>query len=640
MKGIPIFIPLKMPTRKNSTRAPFVGQLAAMGRALSRISPALVFLSLGLLLAPSFYSNDWLWQHPVPQGNTIRAAAPGPEFLIAVGDYGTIVRFHNKTKTWQHVATPTQQHLKAIAMVSATDLVAAGTEGTILRSSDSGLNWTLEQSGTKEILYGLAFGSPEAGIAAGSSGTILITHDGGHSWAPRSADVKFTLRAITFLSSHDAVAIGESGIILKTSDAGINWKKQQVSGNLLSIVSRGDHLIAVGGEAGYFWNKRVIFHSSDRGESWKSEVNESGPVLYGVSLGPNLAAVACGESGTLLQTTGQNSPWTKTKSPVKHLLAAVVHVEEAIMALGSFGIVVTSSDSGKSWTANFADKQKELYSISFFDSDHGVAVGEEGRILYTVDGGMLWQLSKSDYKAFLFGVSMMSPVAAVAVGGEGLVLRTTNGGETWKAIVAGTDVYLHAVEFIDDHAGVAVGYSALMTTGDGGVTWERKPIPPGVGDCMLMDVAYASQSDVAAVGSTGIVLTSSDGGRNWIQRQSGTTQNLQSIAWSDAHHATVVGDKGIILCTADGGHTWVEIASGTDQRLSGVAYLNSREGFTGGENGILLSTTDGGRTWARERSHTLNHLRGLFCRAGTPVFAAGWNGTILRRDFSRPLKIQ
>lgn len=589
---------------------------------------------------PSTQSDGWVWQHPVPQGNTLRAAALGPESLIAAGDYGTLVRFHRKTRTWQHVPSPAQEHLKAIAPVSATTWVAVGAAGTVLRSTDSGSNWTARESGTNEDLCGLAFGGSDVGAAVGSGGTILVTQDGGQSWARRGSGVNLALRGITFLNPREAVAVGESGVILKTDDAGMSWKQQTVAANLHFIASRGDNLIAVGGEAGYFRNRRVVFRSADGGNNWKMEVNESGPVLYGVSIGEDMTAIACGESGTLLQRISGNSAWTKARSPTEHLLTAVVHTEGEVVAVGGFGIVATSTDGGKSWTANFAKKHKELYSISFCDAGHGVAVGEDGLILYTIDGGSVWQVSKSDFKAALRGVSMLSATVAVAVGPEGLVLRSTDGGESWKAVASGTDMYLVAVEFADAHCGLAVGYSTILATDDGGNTWERRSIPAGVGDCLLTDIAYANDSVVAIVGSTGVILTSSDGGRNWSSTRSGTTQHLRSIAWSDPRHATAVGHKGFILHSADGGLTWAAIPSGTEQKLSGIAFINSREGVAGGESGILLFTGDSGRTWMPERSHTRNHLRSLFCRAGTSVFAAGWNATILRRDPSRPVEHQ
>ena len=109
-----------------------------------------------------------------------------------------------------------------------------------------------------------------------------------------------TIRAAAVLSSREAVAVGVSGIILKTDDSGASWKQQRVGATLNAIAVRGGSLIAVGGDAGYVRNARVIVRSTDRGNTWKTELDEWGPVLYGVSVGEDLTAYACGEAGALL----------------------------------------------------------------------------------------------------------------------------------------------------------------------------------------------------------------------------------------------------------------------------------------------------------------------------------------------------
>lgn len=601
-----------------------------LGRAEPVLHPCagLSVLVASLLAAPSL-GGEWVWQHPLPSGETARAIAAGENSSVAVGDCGTISRFDFKAGTWQPVASPTAEDLRAVAFVSPGTWVAAGTTATILRSSDSGTNWIEVAKGiTNETLYGLGFGSRETGIAVGSGGAILRTTDQGKTWSRQDSGVKGALRAITFLGEHEAVAAGESGVILKTEDAGATWKRQQVGEDLFALVSRGDEVIAVGGTVGYFRNSRLIVRSTNRGNGWKVEVKESGPVLYGVSFGPAANALACGQGGLLLERTSPESGWKRANGLTKHLLSCVVSTGDDAMALGSFGVVITSKDGVRNWTANFAEKQKELRSISFADRDRGVAVGGEGMILYTTNGGSCWQRSKSDFKG-LSGVHMMNPTTAVGVGSEGLAVRTTDGGESWKAIVAGVDVYLGAVDFIDEKSGIAVGYSTIMATDDGGVTWVRRPLPAGLGDCSLGGVAYASPSVVAAVDFLSAILTSSDGGRTWTRRSSGTQESLLAIAWSDALHGTIVGDKGVILRTEDGGATWAHVPSGTRRMLTGVTYLSAQEGFACGQWGTLLSTVDGGKTWQPERSHTRNHLSSI-CRAGTAAAAAGEYATILQ----------
>ena len=67
-----------------------------------------------------------------------------------------------------------------------------------------------------------------------------------------------------------------------------------------------------------------------------------------------------------------------------------------------------------------------------------------------------------------------------------------------------------------------------------------------------------------------------------------------------------MGDRGAIWATTDGGRNWVKQESGTTANLYAVAFKNGQEGCAvGGLPGalallsrcVILRTTDGGQTW-------------------------------------------
>jgi len=78
---------------------------------------------------------------------------------------------------------------------------------------------------------------------------------------------------------------------------------------------------------------------------------------------------------------------------------------------------------------------------------------------------------------------------------------------------------------------------------DSGVTWT--PVVVNA-KSTLLNVQYVNEDRCWAVGRSGTILRSDDGGLTWLQQESGTKQNLYSlylvkkIGWA-------VGGDGILL---------------------------------------------------------------------------------------------
>lgn len=102
-----------------------------------------------------------------------------------------------------------------------------------------------------------------------------------------------------------------------------------------------------------------------------------------------------------------------------------------------------------------------------------------------------------------------------------------------------------------------------------------------------------------AVGKNGLILHTSDGGRNWEQQASGTTRPLSAVSFADDRVGFVVGSGGIILSTRDGGLSWRMQSSGTKNYLLGVQALDEAKAYAVGAFGTVLSTSDGGTTWMK-----------------------------------------
>lgn len=85
-------------------------------------------------------------------------------------------------------------------------------------------------------------------------------------------------------------------------------------------------------------------------------------------------------------------------------------------AVGKFGKILHTSDSGKNWDAQISGTRKPLTSVSFADELHGIAVGGGGIILTTADGGRTWQIRDSTTKNHLLEVNAPSAYRAFVAG--------------------------------------------------------------------------------------------------------------------------------------------------------------------------------------------------------------------------------
>ena len=90
---------------------------------------------------------------------------------------------------------------------------------------------------------------------------------------------------------------------------------------------------------------------------------------------------------------------------------------------------------------------------------------------------------------------------------------------------------------------------------------------------------------------------------SWEVHDVPTSQHLRSVFFTDSMYGWAVGDTGTIIHTADGGENWLVQDAGTQNNIVNVFFLNRQVGwasswnFNGFYGTLILKTTDGGDTW-------------------------------------------
>ncbi len=331
---------------------------------------------------------------------------------------------------------------------------------------------------------------------------------------------------------------------------------------------------------------------------------------------------SCAAPGTALQQSNEivaneraseprtqlNSDWTKTRLPLSKPGEVITFGSGGRVAIGGEGIIIVSSDGGKSWSALRSGKGSYLSTTdggkTFRSEDNGIDASMiEIDKLCSVESavfassGRLYLNTRCDHSSALLSVPLVStsdpwhilvfaPSAEqyekdedyfspgrnlVAAGGriladailpDGISLLTTeNEGAAWSTFWR--DPHSKPIvnlDFLDGQQGFMLqGDGKLLRTEDGGRSWHQVSILPREAVGRVFSFDFVNTRTGFVVGEEGRILASKDGGRSWRQQFSQTNRSLYRVAAANEKKAWAVGERGIILKTNDGGETWRKV---------------------------------------------------------------------------------
>ena len=188
------------------------------------------------------------------------------------------------------------------------------------------------------------------------------------------------------------------------------------------------------------------------------------------------------------------------------------------------------------WQAQASGVTGRLRGVSAVSSAVAWASGANGTVLRTTDGGRRWQVlpvpgaEQLDFRDVDAMSDSVAYTLSIGAGDTSRIYKTADGGAHWDLQFANKDpgIFLDAMAFSDAAHGIAFsdsvdGRFVILTTGNGGRTWERVPavrLPPA----LPREGAFAASGTNVAmhgrrhawIGTTAArVLRSSDGGVTW-----------------------------------------------------------------------------------------------------------------------------
>jgi photosystem II stability/assembly factor-like uncharacterized protein len=288
---------------------------------------------------------------------------------------------------------------------------------------------------------------------------------------------------------------------------------------------------------------------------------------------------ASGARGTVLRSVDGGRTWIADTVPgfttldlraIHALNDGAAFIASAGEAEKGLAKILATGDAGRHWNVAFSSEQKGVFldAIAFWDARHGIALSDpvDGAfvVLVTSDGGRRWNpIPNSNLPRVLPGEAAFAASGSSLVvhgsrdawigtggGGRARMMHTNNRGRSWSVVdvpihAEGAAAGIFALAFLDGQRGIAVGgdytkpnleASSVALTNDGGRTWSPAAAPPAA---YLSSVAFASPTDVVAVGLAG-TFVSRDGGQRWSRTDS---IPMNSVRFRDGR-GVAVGPRG------------------------------------------------------------------------------------------------
>jgi photosystem II stability/assembly factor-like uncharacterized protein len=271
---------------------------------------------------------------------------------VAVGDLGTTVLSNDAGTTYSPIGDFVPGKFGRMRAVSATLAYATGENGGLARTNDGGQNWTTLGVPTSENIRDIAFVNQSIGYALDAGGGLFRTDNGGSSWRLLdTGDVHAA--AIAALDAQRVVLVGPKGIRISTN-GGVDFPTVESKVVKKTTLSNVD----VQGETIFAWSGRALVRSTNGGRSWQAvkrpvKSNVADYDFTSAKIGWALAG-----DGSVWRTANarkwKRSPSTGTNA-ADHIAFGngtngfLSLKEFAGSKLGGNGVVLRTSDGGKSW---------------------------------------------------------------------------------------------------------------------------------------------------------------------------------------------------------------------------------------------------------------------------------------------------
>ena len=263
----------------------------------------------------------------------------------------------------------------------------------------------------------------------------------------------------------------------------------------------------------------------------------------------------CGFNGMIIRTTDGGSTWNGSIAPGAFHLESVYFPTKLIGYTSGVEGIFKSTDGGATWVDITPDPlNNEYWGCYFCDVNNGMVVGggcvSNQKFWKTTDGGTSWTLfTGTEPNSGLTDVYISSPTGFGYAASSGVLWQTSDGGATWSVKShSGTNVWQEELTFFNNsflfpYAGTdCSGNSAIdggmRFTTNGGLSWNNFNTGTSMFGAFIL-----GDKEGWACGNNKLVMYTSDGGINWLNKSCGLREGDYDDIWfNNRNDGWVVGD--------------------------------------------------------------------------------------------------
>jgi photosystem II stability/assembly factor-like uncharacterized protein len=301
------------------------------------------------------------------------------------------------------------------------------------------------------------------------------------------------------------------------------------------------------------------------------------PLLAIDNAGPRLVAV--GLRGLIVYSDNQGQNWQQASSPVSTDLVSVHFINpQQGWASGHDGVILHSSDGGKSWARQLDGRQLSKLIVSAYEQQ-----AQAGDAAATAALKQARDIARDGTALALLGINFTDEQHGYAVGSFGLIIGSSDGGKSWQPLLHMIDnpqgLHLNAIRGEGDALYIAAERGTVFRMDHG-----RFISSPTSYAGSFLDLVIDGTS-VLAYGLRGHVFRSDDAGVNWQEVQTGLDNSITAGVRAD-NGFLLLSQGGRAILSTDQGRSFAPLPLKNADLFSGIVSLGKKQFIAVGLNGI------------------------------------------------------